>query len=105
MNIRTYEYRNAHDQSDMELVQGKSASDASHQLAHRLSNEGLYDPQSWFIGGVLPDQGALISVCEEFRRHLLKTEFFEKLIQQADVDQGLLLLSEFASFLATRRDG
>jgi hypothetical protein len=104
MNIRVYEYRSMHDQANREHVAAKSSSDASHQLAYRLSDEGLYDPQVWFISGVFPDPGALISICEEFRRHLLKPEFADTLVQHADVDQGLLLISEFASFLATRRD-
>ena len=104
MNIRTYEYRSMHDQDERELISAKSSSDASHQLGFRLSDSVLYDPQVWFIGGVFPDPSALISICEEFRRHLLKPEFADKLVQHADVDQGLLLVSEFASFLATRRD-
>ena len=103
MNIRTYEYRSMAS-GDIEHVSAKSASDASHQLAYRLSDEGLYDPQAWFIRGVFTDPSALISICEEFRRHLMQPEFGEKLVEHANVDQGLLLVSEFASFLATRWD-
>lgn len=106
MNIRTYEYRYQNDPGITESISAKSSSDASHELADQLSiDRETYDPRRWVITGIFVDGSAIKAICELFQRHMLTKEMKDKFIQHADVDQGLLLVSEFASFLATRRDG
>lgn len=84
-------------------IEARSNADACTKFAKTFTDNGLpYNSELHVIREVLPDKTEIAELCDKFKTFCLSRETLSALSDRASVDEDLVMMSVFVSFLEGR---